>query len=347
METSERLTLFSRGSGCGCKIAPADLESMLAGSDDSARFERLLVGHGLRDDAAAYDLGNGSVLLSTADFFTPVVDDPVAFGKIAAANALSDIYAMGGRPLFALALLGWPVGKLSLDTASEVMAGGREACSKAGIPIAGGHTIDSAEPFFGLAVQGMVAGDRLRRNDGAQPGDVLFLTKPLGTGIISAAARRDEVTAAHLETAVHSMSELNSVGEALARLPGVHAMTDVTGFGLMGHLAEMCRASGVSAELNSKAIPLLPGVAAYSSQFIYPDMTMKVYQSLQHEVSELDPDQIFTLCDPQTNGGLLVAADSSAAADVVAILEEAQTPAECLGPAGCCLPGQDPLITVK
>ncbi|MBL7941529.1 MAG: selenide, water dikinase SelD [Flavobacteriales bacterium] len=236
----------------------------------------------------------------------PVVDDAFDFGKIAASNALSDVYAMGGRPTLALAILGWPVDKLPASEARRVMEGGRYICRMAGITIAGGHSIDSPEPFFGLAATGLVAKTHLKRNNTARPGDLLYLTKPIGSGTIAAAARRGIATDEQIETAVSYMTALNQVGTELGKLEAVNAMTDITGFGLLGHLAEVCEGSGTSARLIMENIPVMPGVIGHHQSFVYPDMTMKSFQFLSPKCAQLNAAQILLLCDPQTSGGLLV-----------------------------------------
>jgi selenide, water dikinase len=301
-----RLTTFSRGSGCGCKISPAGLREIVGSGDALPPDSRIVVGHESSDDAAVIDIGQPELLISTTDFFMPVVDDAFDFGKIAASNALSDVYAMGGRPTVALAILGWPVDKLLASEARRVMEGGRFICRMAGITIAGGHSIDSPEPFFGLAVTGSVARAHLKRNNTARPGDILYLTKPIGSGTISAAARRGLATVDQIETAVAYMTALNQVGAELGKLDGVHAMTDITGFGLLGHLAEVCEGSGTSAHIITKQVPVMPGVTDYHKAFVYPDMTMKTFQFLSSQCAALNAEQILLLCDPQTSGGLLV-----------------------------------------
>ncbi len=283
---------------------------------------RIIVGYQSSDDAAVFDSGNGALLISTTDFFMPVVDDAFDFGKIAAANALSDVYAMGGTPLFALAILGWPVDKLSATEARRVMEGGRFSCRMAGITIAGGHSIDSPEPFFGLAVTGSVLPAHLKRNDTAQPGDALYLTKPLGSGTLAAAAKRGLATAEQMETATSYMSALNQVGTALGALPGVHAMTDVTGFGLGGHLVEVCEGSHTTAVLRVDQLPVMPGVVDYHKAFVYPDMTMKTFQFITDKCTALSAAQILLLCDPQSSGGLLVSVSPEEEKNYLALVRD-------------------------
>ena len=302
-----KLTEYAHGAGCGCKIAPALLETMLQSHMAQRRPDALLVGHHTKDDAAAYDLGNGTAVLSTTDFFMPIVDDPFKFGQIAAANAISDIYAMGGRPLMAIAILAWPIDRLDAALAQQVMEGGREACRQAGIPLAGGHSIDAPAPIFGLAVTGLVETAQLKRNDTAEPGCRLFLTKPLGVGILTTAQKQKKIQPAHLEAAIEQMCTLNAVGAAFAQIEGVTAMTDVTGFGLLGHLLELCEGSNVAAQIDYAAVPALPHVKDYLAQGCIPGGTLRNYNSYGHKVSPLTDEQKYILCDPQTSGGLLVA----------------------------------------
>ena len=318
MSQSPRLTQLSRGSGCGCKIAPAVLQEILHGRTAPEHFPGLWVGNDRSDDAAVLDLGDGRGLVSTVDFFMPIVDDPFDFGRIAAANALSDVYAMGGQPVMALAILGFPVDKLSPAVAATMLDGARAICEEAGIPLAGGHTIDAPEPLFGLSVNGLVTREHLKTNAGAKPGDRILLTKPIGTGIVAAALKRGKADPAHLQAAVDSMTRLNVLGTRLGKLPGVHALTDVTGFGLLGHLAEVCEASGVSARIDYAKVPLLPGVQGYMDQFIFPDNTYRNWNSLEKKVSGVQGPEFIALCDPQTSGGLLVAVDALEVTGVIA-----------------------------
>lgn len=256
-----RLTQYSHGAGCGCKIAPQVLTEILQSRLERIDAPGLLVGYDSRDDAAVLDLGDGTAIISTTDFFMPIVDDPTTFGRIAATNAISDVYAMGGQPLMAIAILGWPVNVLPASVAAQVLDGGRMACHDAGIPLAGGHSIDAPEPIFGLAVTGRVSIQNLRRNDTARPGDLLYLTKALGIGILTTALKRGLIDESGVKPAVDTMCQMNRAGQALAAIAGVHAMTDVTGFGLAGHLLEMCTPAGLVAELDAASLPLLPGVA--------------------------------------------------------------------------------------
>lgn len=322
-----RLTQFSSAAGCGCKMAPAALESILQNSRTGSQFTELLVGNESSDDAAVYDLGDGTALISTTDFFTPIVDDAFLFGKIAAANAISDVYAMGGNPLLALAILAWPLEKLGPDLAREVMAGAREICKEAGIPMAGGHSIDSNEPIFGLAVSGRVSLSNIKKNNTAQEGDYLLLTKPLGVGILSTAEKRGVIQPEHVEEFHHQLGLLNSVGQALGTITGVHALTDVTGFGLMGHLIEMAEGSGLGAELYYSKIPILSSVTTYLSNRIVPDATYRNWNAYQQKVAfgaGVNVMEAFTILpDPQTNGGLLIAVHPKALEEVITILKAA------------------------
>lgn len=328
-----RLTQYSHGAGCGCKIAPDVLDSILGGSKAGAGgdFPALLVGNKERDDAAAIAIDNQRAILSTTDFFMPIVDDAFDFGRIAATNAISDIYAMGGQPLMAVAILGWPLDKLPATVAAQVIAGGRAACATAGIPLAGGHSIDAPEPIFGLAVTGEVKIDQLKRNQGAQPGDVLFITKPLGIGILTTAEKRGSLAPAHVGVARDTMCQLNRVGSALAPLQGVHAMTDVTGFGLLGHLLELCDASDVSAHLEFAAVPRLSGVRHYIDEGCIPGGCERNHDAYGDRASPLDPQQRALLCDPQTSGGLLVAVAPDSRDQVARVLAEAGLPTCVIG----------------
>jgi len=330
---SVRLTQYSHGAGCGCKISPKVLDEMLKSNISLPDNEKLLVGNSSKDDAAVYDLGNGTALISTTDFFMPIVDDPFDFGRIAAANSISDVYAMGGKPLMAIAILGWPVEKLPADVAQRVLEGGRTICAEAGIPLAGGHSIDSPEPIFGLAVTGIVPKENLKQNNTAQEGDYLFLTKPLGVGILSTAQKRGLLKAEHLPGMINQLTTLNKLGEELGKIKGVTAMTDVTGFGLLGHLIEMAEGSGLSAEIYYDKLPVAEGVRDYIAQRIFPDATTRNWSSYSDKVKfeKARPDdpvgrgvnvmEAFTLLpDPQTNGGLLVSVKEEAAEGLNALL---------------------------
>ena len=304
--TEIKLTQYSHGAGCGCKIAPAILETILHAPSVREHFPALLVGNETKDDAAVFHLQGDQCVISTTDFFMPIVDDPVDFGRIASVNAISDVYAMGGKPLMAVAILGWPVGKLPPEMAQQVLNGSRQVCAKAGIPLAGGHSIDSPEPIFGLAVTGLVSQSHIKRNDTAQPGDAIYLTKPIGVGMVTTAQKRGMASADELAEAVAVMTELNTIGEVLGSMPEVTAMTDVTGFGLLGHLIEVCEGSNLSAELEYAAVPLLRSAAGFAARMIYPDNTMRNWSSYQQRVDGIGSESLLTLCDPQTSGGLLV-----------------------------------------
>ncbi len=306
------LTEYSHGAGCGCKISPQILDGILQTRLSLPTFPALVVSHDSKDDAAVVDLGNGEGIISTTDFFMPIVDDPFDFGRIAATNAISDIYAMGGHPIMAIAILGWPVNKLPAEVAARVVDGGRQACAEAGIPLAGGHSIDAPEPIFGLAVTGRVRLEHLKRNDQAQAGHRLYLTKPLGVGILSTAQKRKVLDDEHLHIARDSMCTLNAIGADLALLNGISAMTDVTGFGLLGHLLEVCEGSGVKATLKMDKLPLLPYTEHYRQKGSVPGGSRRNYDSYGHKAGAITEAQQQILCDPQTSGGLLVAVDPSA-----------------------------------
>ena len=314
------LTQFSHGAGCGCKISPKVLDEILKTNLSLPNDDKLIVGNSSKDDAAVYNIGNGMALISTTDFFMPIVDDAYDFGRIAAANSISDVYAMGGKPLMAIAIFGWPVEKLSSELAQRVVEGGRAICKKAGIPLAGGHSIDSPEPMFGLAVTGIVPIENLKRNNTAQAGDLLFLTKPLGVGILSTAQKRGVLKEEHLKTMIGQMTTLNKVGEELGKIKRVTAMTDVTGFGLLGHLIEMAEGSGLSAELYYEKIPVAEGVKEYLAQRIFPDATTRNWSSYSEKVKfekGINVMEAFTLLpDPQTNGGLLISVKEEAVDEV-------------------------------
>ena len=318
------LTHYSHGAGCGCKIAPKVLDEILKTNLALPNNDKLLVGNSSKDDAAVYDIGNGMALISTTDFFMPIVDDAFDFGRIAAANSISDVYAMGGKPILAIAILGWPVEKLSSELAQRVVEGGRTICKEAGIPLAGGHSIDSPEPIFGLAVTGIIPIENLKRNNTAQGSDLLFLTKPLGVGILSTAQKRGLLKEEHLKVMIQQMTSLNKVGEVLGKIKGVTAMTDVTGFGLLGHLIEMAEGSGLSAEIYYDKIPVAEGVKEYIAQRISPDATTRNWSSYSDKVKfekGVNVMEAFTLLpDPQTNGGLLISVKENAVDEVKNIL---------------------------
>ena len=304
-----KLTQYSHGAGCGCKISPKILDRILHSNSTAAqpRYERLLVGNDSRDDAAVMDLGNGEAIISTTDFFMPIVDDAFDFGRIASANAISDVYAMGGEPIMAIAILGWPIDKLSPEVAADVLEGSRAVCREAGIPLAGGHSIDSPEPIFGLAVTGKVRIDHLKQNNTATEGCKLYLTKPLGVGILTTAQKKGILKAEHADMAPVQMAQLNSFGAVLGKLPYVKALTDVTGFGLLGHLTEMAEGSGLSAVIDYEFVPKLSVVDEYLAQQSFPGGTVRNWDSYGHKISDLTETQRYVLADPQTSGGLLIA----------------------------------------
>ncbi len=301
-----KLTEYSHGAGCGCKISPAILDTIIKTTRDTLNYPQLLVGNSSNDDAAAYDLGNGTSILSTTDFFMPIVDDPYTFGKIAATNALSDIYAMGGKPLMAISILGWPIKVLSPEIARLVVEGGRSVCDAAGIPLAGGHSIDSPEPIFGLAVTGIVENHRLKQNNKAIPDCEIFLTKPLGIGILTTAQKRKKIENNDLAPAIEAMCTLNKIGSEISQLDGVVALTDVTGFGLLGHLGEICKGSGVSASIIYEAVPLLPNTMKYLKMDCISGGTKNNIASYGHTLEDMNDEIKYLLCDAQTSGGLLV-----------------------------------------
>lgn len=311
-----RLTQFSHGAGCGCKIAPDVLDSILAKAGPGASNSRLIVGNQGREDAAVYDLGDGRGMIATTDFFMPIVDDPFDFGRIAATNAISDVYAMGGTPVMALGILGWPLDKLSAEIAGDVVSGAQSVCRELGLALAGGHSIDSPEPIFGLAVNGLVDLAHLKLNKGAKPGDLLYLTKPLGIGMLTTAEKKGLIEPGHHDLARETMLKPNAIGTELARVAGVHAMTDVTGFGLAGHLSEVCAASGVAARIDFGKLPRLAEAEAYRRQGALPGGTERNRHALGAKLPDMDEAHWQWLCDPQTSGGLLLAVDPAWADDV-------------------------------
>ena len=322
--TRPALTSFNPGSGCGCKIAPNALREVIgaSGFNPDQSWPTLLFGHEANEDAAVMDLGNGDVLVHTTDFFTPIVDDAFEFGQIAAANAISDVYAMGATPDMALAILCWPLDKLPAAMAGQVLAGARDTCTKAGIPLAGGHSIDVPQPIFGLAVTGRCRRDALKTNGGAQPGDLLYLTKPLGIGIVATAMKKGLATEADHAWGLKTMCALNAVG---AKLPGgVHAMADVSGFGLAGHLHEILSASGTSAELDYASIPTYDKVrmADLYASGCMPQGTTKNYVTYYSDCGAVSGEQLFVLFDPQTSGGLLLAVAPEAQEGVETLLRQ-------------------------
>lgn len=322
--TTIKLTQFSHGAGCGCKIAPDKLEQILSNNKSGKAFENLLVGNQTNDDAAVWDLVDGQALVSTVDFFMPIVDDAYDFGRIAATNALSDVYAMGGKPIFANAILGWPIDKLPLELAAKVIEGAQFVCQQANIPIAGGHSIDSLEPMFGLAVNGLVQKQHIKQNSTAQNGDVLFLTKKLGTGIIGTAIKRGVIEdEKHSKICIESMCTLNSLGYEIAQLTGVNAMTDVTGFGLLGHLIEMAEGPSLTAEIDWKNVPYFDFIDSYLLKNIIPDNTYRNWNTYEKKVSGLNDMKAFQILnDPQTSGGLLISVSASKQQDLIDLFNQ-------------------------
>jgi selenide, water dikinase len=322
MSSPIRLTQYSHGAGCGCKISPQVLEVILAGSGAQNLDPKLWVGNASRDDAAVYAIDEERGVVSTTDFFMPIVDDPYDFGRIAATNAISDIYAMGGDPLMAIAILGWPVNVLAPEVAREVIRGGRAACDAAGIPLAGGHSIDTPEPIFGLAVTGLVEKRFMKRNDTATEGCKLYLTKPLGIGILTTAEKKGVLRAEDQGVARDMMCALNKPGSRFGKLEGVKAMTDVTGFGLLGHLVEMADGSQLTARLDFAAVPRLASVDFYLEQGCVPGGTHRNFDSYGERITALTQLQKLLLCDPQTSGGLLVAVEEGEQANFLALASE-------------------------
>lgn len=321
-----KLTQYSHGAGCGCKIAPQVLEQILGGTAFQKDFKQLLVGNRSKDDAAVYQLNDSEALIATTDFFTPIVNDPYTFGQVAAANAISDVYAMGGTPILSLAILGWPVDKLPIAAAQRVLEGARNICNQANIPLAGGHSIDSPEPIFGLTVNGRVILKNLKRNDTAQAGDLLLLTKPLGIGILSTASKREQIEEEDLKMLESQLISLNKIGELLGQSDAVHAMTDVTGFGLGGHLIEMAESANLSAVLEYQKIPKLKGLEKYLEQNILPDATFRnwnaISKKLKFEPTADSLEGFKLLPDPQTNGGLLISVNPQKLEEVQSLLRE-------------------------
>lgn len=326
-----KLTQYSHGAGCGCKISPAILDKILHSPLAAAPDARLLVGNDKRDDAAVLDLGNGTALISTTDFFMPIVDDPFDFGRIASANAISDVYAMGGKPVLAIAILGWPIDKLPPEVAQKVLEGARSICAEAGITLAGGHSIDCPEPVFGLAVNGMVNINQLKQNSTATAGCKLYLTKALGVGILSTAQKKGILKAEDAAIALKSMVTLNSPGAKFAELEGVKAMTDVTGFGLLGHLSEMCAGSNLAAEIAFDKVPVIESLGFYLEQKCFPGGTQRNWNSYGHKIGTLTDEQRYVLADPQTSGGLLVAVTEESSEAFEQLLRDLNLPSNSFG----------------
>lgn len=346
METIQ-LTKYSHGAGCGCKISPKVLDEILSSNFAMPDNDKLIVGNHSKDDAAVYDIGNGTALISTTDFFMPIVDDPYEFGRIASANAISDVYAMGGRPALAIAILGWPINILPPSVAQKVIEGSRSICMEAGIPLAGGHSIDSPEPIFGLAVNGFVSLENIKQNNKAQVGDVLFLTKPLGVGILTTAEKKGILKEEHKGIAAKQMMQLNKVGELLGKLKGVNAMTDVTGFALLGHLVEMAEGSGLSAEVEFDKVPvIIKDIKDYIEQKSIPGGTHRNWDSYGEKIGAITDFQKAVLADPQTSGGLLVAVHENAVDEVIQILK-ANGLEKFITPIGRLKLQEEKIVTVK
>jgi selenide,water dikinase len=317
-----KLTSFSHGGGCGCKIAPGVLAEILKNSTGFPVPKELMVGIETADDAAVYKLNDEQALIATTDFFMPIVDDPYDFGRIAATNAISDVYAMGGTPIMALALVGMPINQLPVEVIGRIIQGGESICAEAGIPIAGGHTIDSVEPIYGLVVLGLVHPSKVKRNADARAGDKLILGKPLGVGILSAALKKDALDDAGYAAMIANTTKLNKPGRALSDMASVHALTDVTGFGLLGHLLELARGAGLTAELSMQSIPLLPDVQRLAEEGYVTGASGRNWAGYGHDVvlsDAITPSQQMLLTDPQTSGGLLVSCDASAVNEVLAL----------------------------
>lgn len=330
-----RLTTLSHGGGCGCKIAPDVLAELMRDALPAGPFPDLLVDTQSADDAGVYRLNAEQALIATTDFFMPIVDDPHDFGRIAASNALSDIYAMGGRPIMALSLVGMPINALPRQTIAAILAGGAAVCQQAGIPIGGGHSIDSVEPIYGLAVMGLVHPERIKRNDRAQAGDALILSKPLGVGILSAALKKGELDAANYRALINSTTQLNTPGARLGKWDAVHAMTDVTGFGLLGHTLELCRGAGLQAELVFDKLPWLGDTRVLATAGIHTGASARNWQACQAQATlaaDLPADAQTLVTDPQTSGGLLVACASGAVEEIMALIRaEGFSQAACIG----------------
>ncbi|ERR1035437_514079 len=341
-----KLTQYSHGAGCGCKIAPKVLEDILSTNLSLPDNKNLLVGNSSKDDAAVYDLGNGMALISTTDFFMPIVDDPFEFGRIASANAISDVYAMGGKPIVAIAILGWPINVLPPAIAQKVIEGSKSICAEAGIPLAGGHSIDSVEPIFGLAVNGLVGINNLKKNNTAKEGDVIFLTKPLGVGILTTAEKKGILKGEHKGIAAKQMMQLNKTGEILGSIKGVNAMTDVTGFGLLGHLVEMAEGSGLSAVIDFEKVPLIiDDLKNYIDQKCVPGGTDRNWDSYGDKIANISDYQKTILADPQTSGGLLIAVEEATVEKVKQILSKEGI--EFIKPVGRFIKSEEKIIMVN
>lgn len=338
-----KLTQLSHGAGCGCKISPEILEGIIK-EDSPIMNPLLLVGNHTKDDAAVYDIGNGQAIISTTDFFMPIVDDPFDFGAIASVNALSDIYAMGGKPLMAIAILGWPVNEVDPAVAGKVLEGSRSACADAGIEVAGGHSIDNPEPIFGLAVTGIVSKKNLKRNNTAKKGSLLYLSKPLGVGLVTTAQKMDIADPADLQTVTESMKSLNKIGVDLGELEYVNAMTDVTGFGLLGHLLEICESSGLSAKIKYDLIPKFDNIDYYLDNKTIPGGTLRNWDSYKNKINPIEKDCRNLLADPQTSGGLLVCIDEQFQNEFEELMDSKDFELKSFG---CLENSNDPVICVE
>ncbi len=339
-----KLTQYSHGAGCGCKISPKVLDEIIANQISEFEDPNLLVGNSTKDDAAVYAFDEKTAIISTTDFFMPIVDDPFDFGAIAATNAISDIYAMGGEPMMAISILGWPIDKLPASVAREVVAGAKSVCAKALIMLAGGHSIDTPEPIFGLAVTGKVDRNNIKTNDKARVGAKLYLTKPLGIGILTTAQKRGLLKVTDLDTAKSLMLTLNKIGQELGKIHGVSALTDVTGFGLLGHLIEICEGSNVAASINFKEIPLIDSIDQYLEEKCIPGGTNRNFESYGYKAGALTPYQKNILCDPQTSGGLLVAVDPEATEIVEKIFKSHGLELKTFGEITA---KRDPIVTIN
>ncbi len=344
-----KLTQYSHGAGCGCKISPSILEKILHTNKSYPDNKNLLVGNNTKDDAAILDLGNGTALISTTDFFMPIVDDPYQFGRIAAANAISDVYAMGGKPILAIAILGWPINVLAPEIAQKVIEGGRSICLEAGISLAGGHSIDTPEPIFGLSVNGIINTADVKKNSTAQVGDVLFLTKPLGVGILTTAEKKGILKKEDEGVAALQMMQLNKIGEALGKCKGVTAMTDVTGFGLLGHLTEMAEGASLSASIQFEKVKLITqNLTEYINLNAVPGGSNRNWDSYGEKIIISDNSKFkqLILADPQTSGGLLIAVNKDSIDEIVEIFSQYGLTAFCQ-PIGNFIDQDEKLIYVS
>ncbi len=341
-----KLTQYSHGAGCGCKIAPKILDEILKSNLSSPDNKNLIVGNSSKDDAAVYDLGNGMALISTTDFFMPIVDDPFEFGRIASANAISDVYAMGGKPIMAISILGWPINTILPEVARKVIEGARSICLEAGIPLAGGHSIDSPEPIFGLAVNGLASTNAIKQNNTAKEGNVLFLTKALGVGILTTAEKKGILKDEHRSIAAKQMMKLNKIGAVLGEIKSVTAITDVSGFGLLGHLVEMAEGSGLSAVIEFENVPLIiDDLKNYVDQKCVPGGTNRNWDSYGDKIGDISNYQKAILADPQTSGGLLIAVEENSVEELKQILSEEGI--EFIKPIGRFIKAREKVILVN